>query len=78
MADEKVNASPEESKSRKLRPRPGRAIRPRRSTPRGPLSLVEIRRPPIMWSPIRRQPTSTHSRLFFPAWAKIHPPRPAR
>ena len=42
------------------------------------LFLVKIKRPPIMWSPIRRQPTSTHSRLFFPAWAKIHPPRPAR
>ena len=42
------------------------------------LFLVKIKRLPIMWSPIHRLPTSTHSGLFFPAWAKIHPPRPAR
>ena len=72
MADEKVNVSPEERKPRKLRLRPGRAIRPRRNTPRGPLSLVGIRRPPLMRSPLRR------SSLLSLVWVRTLPRRPAR
>ena len=66
MADEKVNVSPEESKT------PDRAIRPRRNTPRGPLFLVGIRRPPLMRSPPRR------SSLLFLVWVRTLPRRPAR
>ena len=78
MADEKVNMGPEEISPRKPNPRPARVICHRWRKIMLLLFLVKIKRPPIMWSPIRRLPTSTHSRLFFPAWAKIHPPRPAR
>lgn len=72
MADEKVNVSPEERKPRKLQPRPGRAIRLRRNIPRGPLSLVGIRRPPLMWS-LPRQ-----SILLSLVWVRTLPRRPAR
>ena len=75
MADEKVNVSPEERKPRKLRPRPGRAIRPRRNTPRALLSLVGIKRPPLMRSlPLGDIP----SRPFFPVWVRMLPRHPAR
>ena len=78
MADEKVNMGPEENKPPETLSRPARVICHRWRKIMLLLFLVKIKRLPIMWSPIHRLPTSTHSGLFFPAWAKIHPPRPAR
>lgn len=78
MADEKVNMGPEENKPPETLSPPGQGICHRWRKIMLLLFLMKVKRPPIMWSPIHRLPTSTHSRLFFPAWAKIHPPRPAR
>ena len=75
MADEKVNASPEEKKAPEALARPGRAIRPRRNTPGAPLSLVGIRRLPLMRSPPLG---NTPSRPFSPVWERTLPRRPAR
>ena len=78
MADEKVNMGPEENKPPETLSPPGQGNLPPLEEIMLLLFLVKIKRLPIMWSPIHRLPTSTHSGLFFPAWAKIHPPRPAR
>ena len=78
MADEKVNMARRKIRPRKPYPRPARVSCPRWRKIIHLLFLAKIKRPPIMWSPIRRLPTGTHSRLFFQAWVKIHPPRPAR
>ena len=73
MADEKVNMGPEENKPPETLSPPGQGdLPPLEENIMLLLFLVKIKRPPIMWSPIRRLPTSTHSRLFFTAWAKIH------
>ncbi len=65
MADEKVNASPEEKKAPEALARPGRAIRPRRNTPRAPLSLAGLKRLPLMQSPPLE---NIPSRPFSPVW----------
>ena len=78
MADEKVKMGPEENKPPETLSLPGQGNLPPLEENNAPAVSGEDKRLPIMWSPIHRLPTSTHSRLFFPAWAKIHPPRPAR
>ena len=72
MADEKVNMGPEENKPPETLSPPGQVDLPPLEENNAPAVSGEDKAAPIMWSPIRRLPTSTHSRLFFPAWAKIH------
>ena len=72
MADEKVNMGPEENKTPENQFPPSQGDLPPLEENNAPAVSGKIKRPPIMWSPIRRLPTSTHSRLFFTAWAKIH------
>ncbi len=74
MADEKVNASPEEKSPGSSGP-VRRASRPRRNTPRAPLSLMGIRRLPLMRSPPLG---NIPSRPFSPVWVRTPPRRPAR
>ena len=78
MADEKVNMGPEENKAQETLSPPGQGELPPLEENNTPAVSGEDKAAPIMWSPIRRLPTGTHSRLFFQAWVKIHPPRPAR
>ena len=75
MADEKVNVSPEESKTPEAPAPSGPGERPRRNTPRGPLFLVGIKRLPLMRSlPLGNIPR----RPFSPVWVRTLPRRPAR
>ena len=72
MADEKVNASPEESKIPEAPAPSGPGDPPAPEHTEGPLFLVGIRRPPLMRSLPRR------SSLLSLVWVRTFPRRPAR
>ena len=72
MADEKVNASPEESKIPEAPAPSGPGDPPAPEHTVGPLVLVGIRRPPLMRNPPRR------SSLLSLVWVRTLPRRPAR
>ena len=78
MADEKVNMGPEENKPPETQSPPGQGDLPPLEENNAPAVSGEDKAAPDHVEPDPPSATSTHSRLFFPAWAKIHPPRPAR
>ena len=75
MADEKVNVSPEESKTPEAPAPSGPGDPPAPEHTRAPLFLAGIRRLPLMRSP---QLGNIPSRPFSPVWVRTLPRRPAR
>ena len=71
MADEKVNMGPEENKPPETLSPPGQGDLPPLEENNAPAVSGEDKAAPDHVEP-DRLPTSTHSRLFFTAWAKIH------
>ena len=67
MADEKVNMGPEENKPPETLSPPGQGDLPPLEENNAPAVSGEDKA-----APDHVEPESTHSRLFFTAWAKIH------